>query len=117
ADFTLTGTAEPQHDEVQATLLRIAAEALSNAARHAKATRVGVTLTYLGQEVVLDVRDDGHGFDPSAPPERDTGTGSGFGLAGMRARAERLAGELTVESEPGLGTVVSACVPSVPYAR
>lgn len=119
AEFTLTGTAEPQHDEVQATLLRIAAEALSNAARHAKATRVGVTLTYLGQEVVLDVRDDGHGFDPSAPPERDTGTGSGsgFGLAGMRARAERLAGELTVESEPGLGTVVSACVPSVPHER
>lgn len=115
AEFTLTGTDEPLHEEVEATLLRIAAEALSNTARHAKATRVGVTLSYMGEEVVLDVRDDGHGFDPTALPERDTT--SGFGLAGMRARAERLAGELTVESEPGLGTAVSARVPSVPHDR
>lgn len=115
AEFTLTGSDKPLHEEVQATLLRIAAEALSNAARHAKATRVGVTLSYMGEEVVLDVRDDGHGFDPSALPERDTA--SGFGLEGMRARAERLAGDLTVESEPGLGTAVSARVPSVPYER
>lgn len=115
AEFTLTGSNEPLHEEVQATLLRIAAEALSNAARHAKATRVGVTLSYMGEEVALDVRDDGHGFDSCALPER--GTASGFGLDGMRARAERLAGELTVESEPGLGTAVSARVPSVPYER
>ncbi|WP_055571014.1 sensor histidine kinase [Streptomyces prasinopilosus] len=115
AEFTLTGSNEPLHEEVEATLLRIAAEALSNTARHAKATRVGVTLSYMGEEVVLDVRDDGHGFDPSALPER--GTASGFGLEGMRARAERLAGELTVESEPGLGAAVSARVPSVPYER
>ncbi|MFI6093802.1 ATP-binding protein [Streptomyces sp. NPDC051218] len=115
AEFTLTGSDKPLHEEVQATLLRIAAEALSNAARHAKATRVGVTLSYMGEEVVLDVRDDGHGFDPSVLPERDTA--SGFGLEGMRARAERLAGDLTVESEPGLGTAVSARVPSVPYER
>ncbi|MFI7291538.1 sensor histidine kinase [Streptomyces anulatus] len=115
AEFTLTGSDEPLHEEVEATLLRIAAEALSNAARHAKATRVGVTLSYMGEEVVLDVRDDGHGFDPSALPEPDTA--SGFGLKGMRARAERLAGELTVESEPGLGTAVSARVPSVPHER
>ncbi|MFJ2027879.1 sensor histidine kinase [Streptomyces sp. NPDC087897] len=115
AEFTLTGSDEPLHDEVEATLLRIAAEALSNAARHAKAGRVGVTLSYMGEEVVLDVRDDGQGFDPSALPE--PGTASGFGLKGMRARAERLAGELTVESEPGLGTAVSARVPSVPHER
>ncbi|MCQ1581718.1 sensor histidine kinase [Streptomyces parvus] len=115
AEFTLIGSDEPLHEEVEATLLRIAAEALSNTARHAKATRVGVTLSYMGEEVVLDVRDDGHGFDPSALPERDTA--SGFGLKGMRARAERLAGELTVEAEPGLGTAVSARVPLVPYER
>ncbi|TXS48815.1 sensor histidine kinase [Streptomyces sp. t39] len=115
AEFTLTGSDGPLHEEVQATLLRIAAEALSNTARHARATRVGVTLSYMGEEVVLDVCDDGLGFDPSALPERDTA--SGFGLEGMRARAERLAGELTVESEPGLGTAVSAHVPSVPCER
>ncbi|GGX21648.1 histidine kinase [Streptomyces malachitofuscus] len=111
AGFTVTGTAEPLHDEVAATLLRIVQEALSNAARHAAATRVGVTLSYMGDEVTLDIRDDGRGFDPTAVPAR-TGTG-GFGLDGMRARAERVAGALTIESEPGGGTAVSARVPLV----
>ncbi|WP_043687538.1 sensor histidine kinase [Streptomyces xylophagus] len=111
ADFTVTGTTEQLHDEVSATLLRIAQEALSNAARHACATRVGVTLSFLGDEVILDIRDDGQGFDPLALPER-TGTG-GFGLDGMRARAERIAGSLTIEAEPGHGTALSARVPLV----
>lgn len=111
AEFTVTGTAEQLHDEVSATLLRIAQEALSNASRHARATRVGVTLSFLGDEVILDIRDDGRGFDPLNLPER-THSG-GFGLAGMRARAERIAGCLTVESEPGRGTALSARVPLV----
>ncbi|MFD6431874.1 sensor histidine kinase [Streptomyces venezuelae] len=111
AHFTVTGTAEPLHDEIEATLLRIVQEALSNTARHAAAARLGVTLSFMGDEVTLDVRDDGRGFDPLAPVER-TGTG-GFGLDGMRARAERIAGSLTVESEAGGGTAVSARVPLV----
>ncbi|MGW4516876.1 sensor histidine kinase [Streptomyces sp. NPDC004393] len=115
AQFTVTGTAEQLHDEVSATLLRIAQEALSNAARHAFATRVGVTLSFMGDEVSLDIRDDGRGFDPLRLAER-TGTG-GFGLAGMRARAERIAGSLTVESEPGQGAAVSARVPLVRHER
>ncbi|MFG2503449.1 sensor histidine kinase [Streptomyces sp. NPDC048441] len=111
ADFTVTGSPEPLHEEIEATLLRIVQEALSNAARHAAATRLGVTLSYMAGEVTLDVRDDGHGFDPLATIQR-TGSG-GFGLDGMRARAERVAGSLTVESEPGGGTAVSARVPLV----
>ncbi|MFF3496118.1 sensor histidine kinase [Streptomyces sp. NPDC002795] len=111
ADFTLTGTAEPLHEEIEASLLRIAEEALSNAARHAAATRVGVTLSFMAGEVTLDVRDDGRGFDPLAVPAR-SGSG-GFGLDGMRARAERLAGGATVESEEGGGTAISAHVPLV----
>ncbi|MER6570512.1 sensor histidine kinase [Streptomyces sp. NPDC001093] len=111
AEFTVTGTTEQLHDEISATLLRIAQEALSNAARHGRPTRVGVTLSFMGDEVTLDIRDDGTGFDPAAVPER-TRSG-GFGLEGMRARAERIAGSLTVESEPGHGTAVSARVPLV----
>ncbi|WP_353944823.1 sensor histidine kinase [Streptomyces sp. HUAS MG91] len=113
AEFTLTGTAQPLHDEIEATLLRITEEALSNAARHARATRLGVTLSFMAGEVTLDVRDDGRGFDPLALPAR-TGT-AGFGLDGMRARAERLAGDVTIESEPGSGTAISARVPLVPH--
>ncbi|MFD5870065.1 sensor histidine kinase [Streptomyces sp. NPDC060322] len=111
ADLTVTGTVEPLHDEVGATLLRIAEEALANTARHAGAARAGVTLSYMGDEVTLDIRDDGCGFDPAALPPR-SGTG-GFGLGGMRARAERIAGTAEVETEPGQGTAVSARVPLV----
>lgn len=111
AQLTVTGTEEPLHEEVEATLLRIAQEALANTARHAHATRAGVTLSYMGDEVTLDIRDDGRGFDPLTLPPR-SGAG-GFGLGGMRARAERIAGTAAVESEPGQGTAVSARVPLV----
>ncbi|MDX3247747.1 sensor histidine kinase [Streptomyces sp. ME18-1-4] len=113
AEFTITGTAEQLHDEIAATLLRIAQEALSNASRHAGATRVGVTLSYLGDEVILDIRDDGVGFAPDAVRTRPRTRTGGFGLDGMRARAERVAGALTVESAPGQGTALSAHVPLI----
>jgi signal transduction histidine kinase len=115
AEFTVTGTTEQLHEEVSATLLRIVQEALSNAARHARASRVGVTLSFMGDEVVLDIRDDGTGFDPLALPARSRS--GGFGLDGMRARAERIAGSLAVESEPGHGTALSARVPLVRHER
>ncbi|MDX3582631.1 sensor histidine kinase [Streptomyces europaeiscabiei] len=111
ARFTVTGTEEPLHEEVATTLLRIAQEALANAADHADAARAGVTLSYMGDEVTLDIRDDGLGFDPLAVPPR-TRIG-GFGLDGMRARAQRIAGTLAVESEAGQGTAISARVPLV----
>jgi signal transduction histidine kinase len=110
AEFTLTGNVSPLHDEIQATLLRIAQEALTNTAKHARATRVGVTLSYMDDEISLDVRDDGRGFDPL------TDTAIGYGLTGMRARAERLAGTVDIESEPGYGTAISARVPLVHHA-
>ncbi|WP_189315106.1 sensor histidine kinase [Streptomyces brasiliensis] len=115
AEFTVTGAAEQLHEEVAATLLRIVQEALANAGRHARATRVGVTLSFLGDEVILDIRDDGTGFDLLTVPARSHS--GGFGLDGMRARAERIAGSLTVESEPGHGTAVSARVPLVRHDR
>ncbi|MFD3523001.1 sensor histidine kinase [Streptomyces sp. NPDC058653] len=111
ARFTVTGTEEPLHDEVAVTLLRIGQEALANTAKHASAGRAGVTLSYMGDEVTLDVRDDGRGFDPLLPRPRSGS--NGFGLDGMRSRAERIAGTVTVESEKGGGTAVSARVPLV----
>ena len=60
-------------------------------------------------QVALDVRDDGRGFDP-APKE------GGFGLVAMRQRIEGLAGTLQIESEPGAGTGISACIPAAPVA-
>ncbi|WP_327108173.1 sensor histidine kinase [Nonomuraea glycinis] len=102
---TTTGTARPMTPEAEFALLRTAQEALANVARHAGASRVGVTLSYLEQEVALDVRDDGKGFDLA---RLEAG---GFGLTIMRQRVEELSGSLRVESEPGAGAGISACVP------
>ncbi|MET8158920.1 sensor histidine kinase [Sphaerisporangium sp. NPDC005289] len=108
ADFTVTGTVRAMHPEVEETLLRTAQEALANAAKHAGASRIGLTLSYMEDVVTLDVRDDGAGFDPERV--RD---GGGFGLTAMRKRVSRLAGTLEIESEPGAGTAISASVPAV----
>lgn len=116
--LTTDGAPRPMHTDVEVTLLRAAQEALANVAKHADATRVGLTLSYLEDKVVLDVRDDGAGFDPGAKRAGGSGPGGsgpgGFGLVGMRQRVQRLAGRLDVESEPGAGTAISASVPAIP---
>jgi signal transduction histidine kinase len=100
-----TGSVRPVDPEAEFALLRAAQEALANVASHARATRVGLTVSYMENEVAMDVRDDGVGFDPARPA-------GGFGLVAMRQRIAALSGSLQVESEPGGGTAVSACVPT-----
>jgi signal transduction histidine kinase len=113
AVLTTTGEIRPMHPDVEVTLLRTAQEALANVAKHAEATRVGLTLSYMEDLVTLDVRDDGVGFSPDAPRTNGT-TDGGFGLTGMRQRILRVAGRLAIESEPGAGTAISASVPAIP---
>lgn len=107
-----TGDPRPLLPDLEVALFRVAQEALANVAKHADATRAGLTLSYMDDVVVLDVRDDGVGFDPAAPPPR--ADGSGFGLAAMEQRVRRVSGTLAVESGPGEGTAVSASVPAIP---
>lgn len=113
AVLTTTGDPQPMHADVEVTLLRTAQEALTNVAKHAQASRVGLTLSYMEDLVTLDVRDDGVGFDPNVKRANGS-TKGGFGLAGMRQRVQRLAGRLVIESEPGGGTAISASVPAIP---
>lgn len=113
AVLTTTGDPRPMHPDVELTLLRAAQEALANVAKHARAGRVGLTLSYMEGLVTLDVRDDGVGFDPDRPAPAASEEG-GFGLVGMRHRVQRLAGRLVIESEPGAGTAISASVPAIP---
>jgi signal transduction histidine kinase len=110
ARVTTTGVPRPMPADVEVTLLRTAQEALANVAKHANATRVGLTLSYMEDEVALDVRDDGIGFDPAGLP--GPAADGGFGLTAMRQRVERLSGTLDLESEPGTGTAISARVPA-----
>jgi signal transduction histidine kinase len=110
ARVTTTGVPRPMPPDVEVALLRTAQEALANVAKHANATRAGLTLSYMEDEVALDVRDDGIGFDPAGLP--GPAGGAGFGLTAMRERVERLSGTLEIESESGTGTAISACVPA-----
>ncbi|MER7893648.1 sensor histidine kinase [Micromonospora sp. NPDC094482] len=112
AEVSVTGDARALHPEVEVTLLRAAQEALANVGRHAKASRVGLTLSYMADVVTLDVRDDGVGFD-LADRLAPRGPDGGYGLTAMRQRVTGVGGELAVESEPGGGTAVSASVPAL----
>ena len=98
----------PLHPDVETALLRAAEEALANVAKHARATRVTLTLSWLDDVVSLDVDDDGVGFT-GVPRPREQG---GFGLAGLRERLTAVGGHLEVESAPGEGTTVVAQVPA-----
>jgi signal transduction histidine kinase len=109
-DIAVTGDIIALHPEIEVALLRTAQEGLANIARHARASRAGLTLSFMGDVVTLDVRDDGVGFDAAEP---EAGTSSGFGLTGMRQRIARVAGSLAIESEPGRGTALSARVPAI----
>jgi signal transduction histidine kinase len=92
--------------EAEAMLLRIAQEALANVRKHASATAVEVALSESDGGTLLTVRDDGCGFDASAPEEPGH-----LGLALMRERASITGGWCSIESEPGHGTTVRAWVP------
>ncbi len=109
-EVAVTGDLIALHPEIDVALLRIAQEALANVARHAGAAHAWLTLSYMGDVVTLDVRDDGVGFRIDEP---GSGDGSGYGLTGMRQRVARVAGSLAIESEPGGGTAVSARVPAI----
>lgn len=93
---------------VQQNLNRIAQEALSNIARHAKAQNAEINLEVRDQMVTLTIRDDGVGFDPHAIARQPTGS---LGLTSMRERAEMLGGALLIRSQPGGTTSIVVRIP------
>ena len=93
---------DPQQDTA---IYRVAQEAIGNALRHSQAEHVTVNLGARQRAVVLQVSDDGAGFDPSAPQ-------AGLGLASMRERARSVGGKLTITSAKGAGTKVRLSVPA-----
>jgi len=102
ARLIVDGTPRPSGNDP--AVLRITQESLANARRHARAGTVQVELGYEPEHVRVTIADDGVGFAPGATVE-------GMGLPGMRSRAEEADGELTVDSTPGEGTIVTATLP------
>ncbi len=90
-------------------IFRIVQEALRNAERHARATRITVTITCTEHEVKLDVLDNGIGFTTPSPADNFVATRQ-LGLIGMQERAELLGGRLQVQSNPGKGTKITVSI-------
>jgi signal transduction histidine kinase len=102
--------------ELEATTFRIVQEALTNAAKHARATQIGVALSETDGGLRVVVTDNGRGFDPGERRAEAHDT-DGYGHVGLRQMRERLAalrGQLTILSRPGAGTEVRAWLPLPP---
>jgi signal transduction histidine kinase/ligand-binding sensor domain-containing protein len=107
SSFSVVGTVSEMHPIVRDEVYRIGYEAIRNACVHSQASRLQVELTY-AQDLALRVSDNGVGIDPQVA---DGGKKGHFGLQGMRERAVRIVGKLTVTSSAASGTEVKLVVP------
>jgi signal transduction histidine kinase len=107
ATATVTGTTADLPPATEVAVLRAAQEALTNVRRHAGATAVSLTFLRSDEGVMLEVTDDGRGFDVASAGDDP----AHVGLRGMRARLEEVGGDVLVESEPGRGTTVIVTMP------
>ena len=98
----IVSTAEAEHG-----VLSILQEAISNAARHGEATRMDISLRTRGDTIVVQISDDGRGFEPAW---RQPSKSGGFGLWSMQERARALGGDLSLNSAPGAGTTIELAV-------
>lgn len=102
--ITLHVAVEPLPLIIESVLFRVCQESLANAARHASARHVTLDVIQNAQAVVLVVRDDGRGFDTTAPR-------SGLGFIGMSERVRAVRGTFAAQSAPGAGTTVRVAIP------
>ncbi len=108
----VTGTRRPLSTQAEIVLLRAAQEGLANIRKHARASEAVMTLSYVGDRVILDVTDNGCGFDAGAVKGgRGGDLSGGLGLRGLEARLSGVGGALDVESALGEGTVLVAQLP------
>jgi PAS domain S-box-containing protein len=103
-EFMRFGEPRPMPEGWDEHILRIGQEAVTNALRHAEASRMSVRLAFDACELRLELRDDGRGFDLATPHD-------GLGLMGIRERVSYMRGQVTIESAPGAGTAIIVVVP------
>lgn len=108
-ELRIDGRPRELRPEQVETLQRAAQSLVANVQRHAGARRCVLSLAWWPDRVSLDVVDDGHGFDPDAPPR---GRDGGDGLRLLRARMDRAGGAVTIDSAPGEGTAVGLILPT-----
>ena len=96
-------------ESVVTAVVRCVQEALNNVAKHAAADNAVVSVAVIGDELTVDIFDDGRGFDPAQAPQQKSS--HGYGLGGIQQRIAALSGTVNIESTPGEGTVVAARIP------
>jgi len=106
-NFSYSGNRRQLHPDIEMALLRTLREALNNIQKHADATHVVTTLTYLKTLVALDIQDNGQGFNSDVISPKV----GGFGLKSLQEKAEQLHGELSIESEIGKGCTIAISIP------
>lgn len=104
-DFTAAENIPPLSPRVEQCIYRVAQEAITNVIKHAKAKKMTVKMEINDNKVVLKIQDDGIGFDT----HKGNGT-KRFGLLGMKERAEFVNGEISINSQHGIGTIVQLTV-------
>ena len=104
------GTERELEPPLERAVMRIVGESLRNVAQHAHANAAKLRLSYGPKDITVIIEDDGAGFDVG-PTMASAAEGGHFGLAGMRERAESIGGTLTVLSQPGKGSVITATLP------
>jgi signal transduction histidine kinase len=102
--LAVKGTPKKVHGPSAESMLRIVQEGLTNALRHARATRFDATIAYEPRALRVTLRDDGCGFDPARTHE-------GFGLLGIKERVAASRGQLTITSAIGRGTTTEIVLP------
>jgi signal transduction histidine kinase len=102
------GTASRLPGPVENHLLRISQEAVTNASKHGGCKQIRIELNYAQDKVRLCIRDNGRGFDPA---RANSGSAGHFGLLGMRERADKIGGTLSLQSSIGIGTEILVEVP------
>ncbi|UOQ45718.1 histidine kinase [Halobacillus salinarum] len=103
--FTSFGEERRFESKYEVALFRLIQEAVQNAVKHAQASHIQVKIEMKPAQTMIIVKDDGKGFDPSAKRDKS------FGLVGMRERVDMLDGELSIDSSPGEGTIVTIKIP------
>ncbi|MCZ6567105.1 MAG: sensor histidine kinase [Actinobacteria bacterium] len=114
AELVVTGEPRQLPPATEECLLRVTQEALANIRKHADASRVTVTVSFLDDDVALDVRDDGVGFEPAILASTGDGLTGGMGLHLMLERVEQIGGTRAIESNTGEGTSVVVQLPTPP---
>lgn len=108
--FTVHGASQRLPAEYETVIFRIVQEALSNIAKHARATQVTVTVTYSPARIRVTVDDNGRGFDPALLSSKE-GHRQGWGLVGIRERTLLLGGHCEIRSAPGAGSHIDIEIP------